>query len=337
MARSTAITSRPGHSPVRFATRKTDTDAMTRGRLVHAIKLGLVRFVAETAFVKQVNVSFPKHKEEPLEKPKPDPWNFWVFIISSNASGNGESNKNYLSLNNEFKINRVATASKFNFATYYNTNRNRYVVNGERISVTNVEFGVSAIYVRSFSEHWSAGGFTKGFHSIYHNIAFSQSVAPALEYSIFRVSEVTRRQFRWIYQAGLRRLNYIETTIYDKRSETLPFHQLNGVFNLTEPWGTLNAGVSGYQYLHDRSKNRLNVQMDVSWRIVEGLQLQLTGGASLINNQISLARATGDPEQILLNGRQLPTNFNYYSTMGLSYTFGSINNSVVNPRFSGTD
>jgi hypothetical protein len=77
--------------------------------------------------------------------------------------------------------------------------------------------------------------------------------------------------------------------------------------------------------------------MDVSWRIIEGLLLRVTGSASLIRNQISLAKESGDPNQFLLNGRQLPTNFNYYSSVGLSYTFGSIKNSVVNPRFSNVD
>ena len=322
---------------LRFTTKQTDTDAMIRKEFVQRLKLGLVRFMAETSFVQQVAIVFPKRKAQPTDKPQPDPWHFWVFIISANATANGESNKNYLQLNNDLKINRVTLASKFNFNAYYNIIRNRYRVKNENISVTNVEYALSALYVRSFSEHWSAGGFYKGYHSVYQNMAFSQSLSPALEYSFFPVSEVTRRQFRGIYQIGIRSLRYLEPTIYDKTAEMLPFHQLTGVFGMIEPWGTLSAGVSGYQYLHDTSKNRLSFDMDVSWRIIEGLLLRVTGSASLIRNQISLAKESGDPNQFLLNGRQLPTNFNYYSSVGLSYTFGSIKNSVVNPRFSNVD
>ena len=322
---------------LRFTTKQTDTDAMIRKEFVQRLKLGLVRFMAETSFVQQVAIVFPKRKAQPTDKPQPDPWHFWVFIISANATANGESNKNYLQLNNDLKINRVTLASKFNFNAYYNIIRNRYRVKNENISVTNVEYALSALYVRSFSEHWSAGGFYKGYHSVYQNMAFSQSLSPALEYSFFPVSEVTRRQFRGIYQIGIRSLRYLEPTIYDKTAEMLPFHQLTGVFGMIEPWGTLSAGVSGYQYLRDTSKNRLSFDMDVSWRIIEGLLLRITGSASLIRNQISLAKESGDPNQFLLNGRQLPTNFNYYSSVGLSYTFGSIKNSVVNPRFSNVD
>ena len=196
---------------------------------------------------------------------------------------------------------------------------------------------MSSLYVNSFSTHWSAGGFYRAYHSVYRNIGLSQSVAPAIEYSFFPVSQFTRRQFRVIYQLGVRSLHYIEPTIFDKTQEILPYQQLTGVFGVTQPWGTLSADITAYQYLHDLSKNRLSLNIDVSWRILQGLAVNIQGRASLINNQISLARSVIDPDTALLNGRQLPTNFNYYSSVGLSYTFGSINNSIVNPRFSNVD
>lgn len=322
---------------LRFATKQTDTDAMIRKLFVQRLKLGLVRFMAETHFVQQVNVLFPKRRAQPADKPQPDPWNYWVTIISANATANGESNRNYLQLNNDLKINRITLPSKFNFNAYHNITTNRFQVNGTGISVSNVEYGGSVLYVRSFSEHWSAGGFYKGYHSVYQNIAASHSLSPALEYSLFPISEVTRRQWRFVYQLGYRSLHYIEPTIYDVTREMLPFQQLTGVFSLIEPWGTFSAGVAGYQYLHDPSKYRLSFQVDASWRIIEGLLLRVTGNTSLIRNQISLPKATGDPNQFLLNARQLPTSFNYNSSVGLSYTFGSIKNSVVNPRFSNVD
>jgi len=38
-------------------------------------------------------------------------------------------------------------------------------------------------------------------------------------------------------------------------------------------------------------------------------------------------------EEILLRRRELETSYYYYFSIGLSYTFGSIYNNVVNPRF----
>ena len=322
---------------LRFVTRPTDTDDMIRKQYVKVLKQGLVRYVLETDLITQVTVNYAKRKPQEKQQHEKDPWNYWVFNLGGNAAANGESNRTYVGLNGNFRVNRITAESKFNCNGYYNLNTSRYVVNGENIRVDNIGYGFSALYVKGFSEHWSAGGFYRGSHSVFANIDYSQSVAPALEFSIFPISEVMRRQFRWVYQVGARDLNYIETTIYDKNRETLPFHQVTGIFGVVEPWGTMSAEVNAYQYFHDLSKNRFSLELDLSWRVVEGLFLRLNGSASLINNQISLAKSSGAAADFLLNGRQLPTSFNYNSSIGINYTFGSIHNTAVNPRFSGVD
>lgn len=324
---------------LRFATRKTDTDDDVRKQLARTFRRGLARFLIHSAYIDQVDVSLPTRDVRAngnIQEAK-DPWNFWVFSISGDGTARGESNKQYLSLSADLRANRITPRSKFISHLYYDDNRNHYTVDGESIRVRTVSYGLSSYYVRSILTHWSTGGFYRSYHSIYQNVGLSQQLAPALEYSFFPVSEVTRRQFRWIYQLGIRSLRYLEPTIYDKTAEILPFHQLTGIYGVTQPWGTLSAHLTGYQYLHDLSKNRLSVNLEASWRIVRGLSLQIDINGSLINNQISLARSAIDTDAALLNGRQLPTNFNYYTSMGLSYTFGSINNSVVNPRFSNVD
>jgi hypothetical protein len=54
---------------------------------------------------------------------------------------------------------------------------------------------------------------------------------------------------------------------------------------------------------------------------------------SLIHDQLSLPRAGANKEEILLQIKQIETNYSYNVNLGLSYTFGSIYNNVVNPRF----
>lgn len=321
-----------------FNTNRTDTDDLIRKQLVRTIKQGLMRYLLDTDLMEQISITLPDRKGKNRQSDqRKDRWKRWVFNIGGDGSARGESNKQYLSFSTYLQANRITPESKFTFNTYYNDNRSQYIVDGENIRVQTVDYGLSSLYVKSFSEHWSTGGFYRAYHSIYRNIGLSQSVAPAIEYSFFPVSQVTRRQFRSVYQLGVRSLRYLEPTIYDKIQETLPYHQLSGIFGVIQPWGTLNAHITAFQYLHDLSKNRLSIDLNLSWRVIEGLSIQVNGQASLINNQISLARSTIDPEQALLNGRQLPTNFNYYSSLGLNYTFGSINNSVVNPRFSNVD
>ncbi|MDZ7341730.1 MAG: hypothetical protein ONB27_10280 [candidate division KSB1 bacterium] len=56
------------------------------------------------------------------------------------------------------------------------------------------------------------------------------------------------------------------------------------------------------------------------------------GGARA--SALPLAGAT--LEEVLLRQRQLETSYNYWTSIGLSYTFGSIYNNIVNPRFGGS-
>ena len=66
--------------------------------------------------------------------------------------------------------------------------------------------------------------------------------------------------------------------------------------------------------------------------MVKGLSFNVGGGASLIRDQIFLAARGQTPEQILTQRRALASNYNVFVFAGLSYSFGSIYNSVVNPR-----
>jgi len=55
----------------------------------------------------------------------------------------------------------------------------------------------------------------------------------------------------------------------------------------------------------------------------------------MIHDQLSLPKGEATLEQVLLRRTMLETNYNYYFSIGLSYTFGSIYSNVVNPRFGG--
>ena len=56
-----------------------------------------------------------------------------------------------------------------------------------------------------------------------------------------------------------------------------------------------------------------------------------------VRDQLSLSAAGIDPSDILLRLRELKTSYRYDISGGLSYTFGSIYDNVVNPRFDALD
>ena len=95
----------------------------------------------------------------------------------------------------------------------------------------------------------------------------------------------------------------------------------------------MNVGANGSSYLRDPSKHSASVEGGVSLRVVRGLNLNLNGGYSSIHDQIYLAKGEATQAEVLLRQRQLLTGYRWSAFVGLSYTFGSLFNNVVNPRF----
>ena len=68
-------------------------------------------------------------------------------------------------------------------------------------------------------------------------------------------------------------------------------------------------------------------------RLSKGLQIGVNGFYSRVRDQIGIPRGQLTDEQILVRQRVLQTNYFYGAFVNVSYTFGSIFNTVVNPRF----
>ncbi len=86
-------------------------------------------------------------------------------------------------------------------------------------------------------------------------------------------------------------------------------------------------------YFHDFSKNRLSFHSSLNVNVVKGLSVDFNGGVSLIHDQLALRKGDASTEEILTRQQELATNFQYYTNVGISYTFGSMYNNIVNPRF----
>ncbi len=82
-----------------------------------------------------------------------------------------------------------------------------------------------------------------------------------------------------------------------------------------------------------RSNGRLEANGEFSWRIVRGLSISAEANASRIRDQLSLRSRGATPEEVLLRLRELQSGYEYGFSMSLTYTFGSIFSSIVNPRF----
>jgi hypothetical protein len=189
--------------------------------------------------------------------------------------------------------------------------------------------------VKGLSEHWSVGVFSYIGSSSYSNTKISYSGAPAVEYDIFPYSESVRKQFRFIYRVSPEYTVYNERTIYGKLRESLLKETLHIALSVKQPWGTIETDLSGAHYFHDFSKNHIRFSASFSFHLIKGFSFNVDGRFSRIHDQLSLPQRQATAEEILLRRRELETQYNYDFSIGVEYTFGSIYNNIVNPRFGG--
>jgi hypothetical protein len=319
---------------VSFVTSFDDTDDTRRVLEVSTLKMGLMRYVAKTPLSKYMKISF----SEPLsETVSTDKWNSWVF--RSSMSGYIQAQKTYKNyyVSGNINASRITKDWKINIRSSLSQNDEKYIIDETTtINGFNSSKSINALIVKSINDHWSYGGTSRIGASSYSNEKISYSLAPGIEYDLFPYSESTRRQLRILYTAGFSNVSYIDSTIYDKTRENLWRHSLTASYEVLQKWGNIDMSVGYSNYLHDWSKNNIYIEGSLEFRITKGLSITLGGSASLIHDQLSLVKKNIPVDQILLRRQQLATQYEYFTSFGLSYTFGSIYNNVVNPRFGNS-
>lgn len=109
---------------------------------------------------------------------------------------------------------------------------------------------------------------------------------------------------------------------------------LNIAFQVQKKWGSINMALVGSNYFHDFSKKRIELISSINIRIFKGLSLRINGGVAYINDQLNLKMGDISEAERLLQLRELATTYRLEGGIEITYTFGSIYNNVVNPRFN---
>jgi hypothetical protein len=311
------------------------TEDEQRQALSRTVKLGLARYLARTAAAPRVTLTLaPADTTTAPAATTRDPWSAWVFRLGANVNASRErdfsSNYIYGSVN----ASRITEQWKSNLRVSENYSDQGFDINGERVTSVLRDFGGAAQQVRSFGQHWSAGVKANAGSSIYLNEHLVAGISPVIEYDVFPYSESTRRAFLLQYAVGARHFRYNDTTVYFKTRETRPFQSLNAALSQKQKWGSLQFEVAGYHFLNDLGKSRLTFYSEADVRLIKGLSLNLFGNYSVLHDQIYLSKGNLTREEVLLRQSQLATTYRAYMYLGINYTFGSVLNNVVNPRFS---
>lgn len=187
--------------------------------------------------------------------------------------------------------------------------------------------------VKSFGEHWSAGIILNMESATNPNYDFNLEAMPAIEYNLYPYSIATHKQLRINYSLGTQYCNYIDSTIYNKLEETLYRQNLRVAYQVQEKWGSVNISLTVSNYFHNFSKNQVQLDGFIRLRILKGLSLSVNGGVAYINDQLNLRKGDLTEAERLLRLKEQATNYELQGGLSIMYTFGSIYNNVVNPRF----
>jgi len=315
------------------------TSPIIREKRTNLLKMGLMRYVARTPLINEIEIL---HNAELEAEEVIDKWNYWVFELSTEPQFEAEEANKRLELRNSLNVSKVTPDIKFEIELDQFYNREKFIENVNTDSASSSTYITSAtfmnnLFVKSLGEHWSAGIRWSLGSSTRENYGFRAEFLPSVEYDIFPYSEATHRQLRILYSAGYQLNNYVDTTVYNKSKENLGLQMLNIAFQVQKKWGSINLLLTGSNYFHDFSKNRVELNSSVNIRIFKGLSLRINGGIAHINDQLNLKKGNITEAERLLQLRELATRYRIEGGIELTYTFGSIYNNVVNPRFNSSN
>ena len=310
------------------------TEDARRRDILRTVSVGLLGYIAREGLPTDVAFSVRTDRPEASADPSRDPWNFWVFSLEGGGSIDLEETQRQSDWSGNISADRVTELWKISFGARFEEEIEEFDLDeDEPLKVTRRERSLDWFAARGLGQHWSVGFTGDAQSSTFENIKFQFSAAPTVEFSVFPYSQYVSRQLRLEYAIGVERSKYHEVTLFGKLEETLGRHEMQVTLDQRQTWGSLQAFAEFGQYLHDFSKYRLEVGGELSYRIARGLELELDGSASRVRDQISLPARDATPEEILLRLRELASGYEVSFSIGLSYTFGSIFNNIVNPRF----
>jgi len=316
-----------------FSTDGNMTRDETRQRVLEYLKLGLVRFWIAKGTIDEVSVNVPIPDDEPDDVEEGDPWNYWLFQIGAGGFFNGQEQNRSSDVNVNFSARRVTESNKFSLRVRFSERRNVFDFEGEEIVGINDRKSLNVNDIISINQHWSYGFFCSISSSTFTNSDLTWTFRPALEYSLFDYVESAKKQLTVSYRNGIRYNGYIERTVFNETEEYLWEHgiQLGGRIN--QEWGNINSEISFNQFLNEPDLYSVNFFLGTRIRLFKGFNFNVSGSYSITRNQINLPAGDVSLEELLLQQQQLLSGFNYRFNIGFSYAFGSIYNTIVNPRF----
>jgi hypothetical protein len=333
------------------------TTTQIRHELVRLLKLGLVEYAAETTAGPQLDVKIRDLWESPspvivnidgpdlnvrvrgLPEPAPstpeDGWNYWVFQVNADSDGSSERSSFDTTYNVSASASRTTAGSKLRIGVSRSLNRSSFTVSDDvTIKARLSDWHADALIVKSLGSHFSGGVVASVAGSTFSNEKFVARVSPGIEYDIFPYDESTRRSLTIQYTAGQAFYDYEAETVFGKLTEKVAQQAVNVSLGLRQPWGQAGSTFVFTQQIKEPDRTRTTLLANLSVRLTRHFSINGSGTYSRIRDQFTLEKGEATEEEVLLRQRQLATGHRYSVSAGFSFSFGSLSNATVNPRFT---
>jgi len=323
---------------VLFRTPPDATDDVYRREFLRVLELGLVRYALAMDAAQALRVM-----RAPVSATRPvvvmqDPWNFWVFNVRLNGELDAESRTTGYKLGGEINASRTTDDWKIRLEVGGDLNRTTFTLdNGNDFTANRDGWRAEALVARSLNWKWSTGFVAEARSYRPDNLELRYRFAPALEVNLYPYEEATRRRLILLATLGVNHFAYVEETVFDRMEETRLDGKVEVAFGSQQPWGSANVNGSASAFLSDLSQNRFSGSAGLEIRLARGLEFEVKGSYTRVRDQITLPKGDASDEQVFLRLRQLATGYRASVDIGLSYTFGSFLNTIVNPRFNDVD
>lgn len=323
---------------VRFSTPPDATDDIYRREFLRVFELGLVRYTLAADAAQALRVVRQAPAVSAPATAIRDPWNFWVFNVRLNGELDAESRTTGYELGGEFNASRTTDEWKLRFEVGGDLDRTNFTLDdGREFTATRDGWSAEALVVRSLNWKWSTGFVAEARSYRPDNLDLRYRFAPALEVDLYPYAEATRRRLILLASLGINHYDYVEETVFDRFEETRLDGKFEVAFEQQQPWGSAYVNGSASAFLSDFGQNRLSGSAGLEIRLARGLEFEVRGSYTRVRDQITLPKGDASDEEVFLRLRQLATGYRASVNVGLSYTFGSFLNTIVNPRFNDAD
>ena len=311
-----------------------DTEDTQRQRLAMAITIGLLNYLSSDGIQGGLTIEVEQTAQAAQASPATDPWNFWVMSLQGSVAASGEESGRQFDL--EAQSGRRSDHGR---VEDHHGLRNRIQPRGLRPRRRRTAARRAHTNATSTRSSSAASPITGRSGAAQHRFVdvrqhrLPNVRRPGDRIQLLSVSQYTRRQLRIGYFIGPYNARYREETLFFTTSDTMAQQEASITLDQREQWGTLQAELEYSTFLPDASLYRIQLNGDINVRLARGLSLSIEGSASRLRDQISIPRRGVTDEEVLLRLRRLRSGYDYAVQIGLTYTFGSIFNTIVNPRF----